>query len=281
VASLGLAVDGVLISLDPEIGGRIAQVEVDGHELLHGSAAGGGDPTPTGWGSFPMAPYAGRVRHGLIVVDGVEHHLQLRNGPHAMHGTVLDRPWTVTEHTASSCSMRAELGPDWPWDGWCEQHLDLSGERLALRLEVHSAGDAFPASAGWHPWFRTRLATGAELRIDIVAGAMAVRDGAGIPTGEWRRPSMRPWDDCLREVEWPVRLRWARATRAEIGVDVWAGTDHVVVYDQPEHAWCVEPQTAPPDALGSTADIVTPERPLVVTGEWRWIRPEAPYLSGE
>ena len=92
---------------------------------------------------------------------------------------------------------------------------------------------------------------------------------------------MRPWDDCLREVEWPVRLRWARATRAEIGVDVWAGTDHVVVYDQPEHAWCVEPQTAPPDALGSTADIVTPERPLVVTGEWRWIRPEAPYLSGE
>lgn len=281
VASLELALDGVRVVLEPDSGGRIAQLELDGHRILHDTAGTADDPTATGWGSFPMAPYAGRVRHGRFAIDGVEHRLPLRIGPHAMHGTVLDRPWTVTGHTTVSCSMRTGLGDDWPWEGWCEQHLELDGERLALRLEVHSSGDPFPASAGWHPWFRTRLPTGAALNLDVAADAMVGRDAEGIPTGEWGPPSHRPWDDCLRDVEWPVRLRWVSDGRVDIGVDVWADTRFVVIYDRPDHAWCVEPQTAPPDALGTTADVVTPEHPLVVTGEWRWIRAETPYLSGE
>ena len=41
--------------------------------------------------------------------------------------------------------------------------------------------------------------------------------------------------------------------------------DHVVLYDQPRHAICVEPQTGPPDALNhlERATLVRRGRPLV------------------
>ena len=150
-----------------------------------------------------------------------------------------------------------------------------------LRLEVHAEHGRFPASAGWHPWFRTRLDSGHTLRLDVAAEAMVRRDPDGIPTTAWGPPTPRPWDDCLRDVAWPARLRWEADGTTEVGVDISADTRFVVVYDEPDHAWCVEPQSAPPDALSTTADVVTPGRPLVVTSEWRWIRSGPPYLSGE
>lgn len=280
MASLELSVPGITVTVDPAAGGRITQVEVDGHRLLHDAPQDGADPTVTGWGSFPMAPYAGRVRRARVTIDGAEHTLEPRNGDHAIHGTVLDRPWGLESRTPTGCSLRTDLGPAWPWDGWCEQHLDLSPERLALRLEVHTRGTPFPASAGWHPWFRTRLDTGATLRLAIDAAAMAERDAEHIPTGHWSPLTRRPWDDCLRDVTWPARLGWEHHGELQVGVDISADTRYCVVYDEPPYAWCVEPQSAPPNALGTTADIVTPERPLVVTCEWRWIRPDAPILVG-
>jgi aldose 1-epimerase len=279
--SLGLSVPGVGVTLDPMSGGRIRQVSVDGRRLLHDTPGDGSDPTATGWGSFPMAPFAGRVRHGRFVAGGVEHVLERRNGDHAMHGTVLDRPWEVREHTPTRCVLRTDLGPGWPWDGWCEQHLDLSAERLVMRLEVHSEREAFPTSAGWHPWFRTRLDGGGALRLDVTAGSMVRRDPEGIPSGVWGPPTPRPWDDCLGDITWPVRLRWEIAGSPVVGIDISADTRFVVVYDEPDHAWCVEPQSAPPDALGDPTHVVSPDQPHIVTCEWRWIRSVPPYLSGE
>jgi hypothetical protein len=43
-----------------------------------------------------------------------------------------------------------------------------------------------------------------------------------------------------------------------------------VVFTEPEHAMCVEPQSGPPDALTIEPRIVTPEEPLVVHTTWRW-----------
>jgi galactose mutarotase-like enzyme len=280
VTSLQLSVPGIAVTVDPDSGGRISRVEVDGHSLLLDAAGPVGDLTPTGWGSFPMAPFAGRVRRARFSVDGTEHTLETRNGHHAMHGTVLDRPWVVTAHTATTCSLRTDLSPAWPWDGWCEQHLDLSPGCLSLRLAVHTRGEKFPASAGWHPWFRTRLDSGESLSLEVDAAEMAERDPEHIPTGDWSPLAPRPWDDCLRDVSWPARLRWGRDGQITVGIDITADTRYCVVFDEPDHAWCVEPQSAPPDALGRTADVVTPGRPLIVTCEWRWIRPDAPILVG-
>jgi aldose 1-epimerase len=43
-----------------------------------------------------------------------------------------------------------------------------------------------------------------------------------------------------------------------------------VIYDERAHAWCVEPQSAPPDAVNGAADLVTPDEPLIATTTWTW-----------
>ena len=46
------------LTIDAEAGGRLVQLEVAGTKLLKDDRSGG-DLT---WGSYPMAPWAGRVR---------------------------------------------------------------------------------------------------------------------------------------------------------------------------------------------------------------------------
>jgi aldose 1-epimerase len=42
------------------------------------------------------------------------------------------------------------------------------------------------------------------------------------------------------------------------------------VFDEPEHAICVEPQTGPPDAFTLDPVVVRPGEPLVATATWSW-----------
>jgi galactose mutarotase-like enzyme len=42
------------------------------------------------------------------------------------------------------------------------------------------------------------------------------------------------------------------------------------VYTEPELALCVEPQSAPPDALNIAPHVVQPGAPLVVHASFRW-----------
>ena len=46
---------------------------------------------------------------------------------------------------------------------------------LSLRLEVHSSEGSWPASCGWHPWFRRRLERGRAVELDLDAEFMERR----------------------------------------------------------------------------------------------------------
>ena len=61
---------GVVLLLAPEEGGRIAQLTVRGRDLLVPGRAG---DHPMLWGSFPMVPWAGRLRHGRFRFAGHDH----------------------------------------------------------------------------------------------------------------------------------------------------------------------------------------------------------------
>ncbi len=61
---------------------------MDGRELLVTEAIG-----PMATGSFPMAPYAGRIRDARFAFRGQSYDLPATMPPHAIHGTVYDRPW--------------------------------------------------------------------------------------------------------------------------------------------------------------------------------------------
>ena len=49
-------------------GGRVAQITVDDIALLVGQAEAH-EPSPLAWGSYPMVPWAGRIRHGRFRFD--------------------------------------------------------------------------------------------------------------------------------------------------------------------------------------------------------------------
>lgn len=249
------------VVVDAECGGRIASFAVDQLELL----VGAGD-SALDWGCYPMAPFAGRVRNGRFKYKGREHQLERNLPPHAIHGTVFDQPWKVEHADVTDTVLVADLGERWPFAGRVVHRIRLAEDALELRLEVWAEDEPFPASCGWHPWWRRRLSRGAPVELDLAAGSVWVRDDQGIPSGDLEPPPPGPWDDCFTDLAGPPVLRWEGAV--ELTVDT--SCMDVVVFDEPSHAVCVEPQTGPPDALRLTPVLVEPGLPLVAEATFAW-----------
>jgi aldose 1-epimerase len=216
-----------------------------------------------------MAPWAGRTRGGRFAWGGTVYELPVNHAGHAIHGTVFDRRWLLELADTGYLRFRRDLAPGWPFDGWAVHEVALSPSRLDLRLEVHTVGATFPATAGWHPWFARRVGVGSPLEVDLDARRWFPKDSDGLPTGRVEAPPARgPWDDCFTAVTWPIRLSWPGA----LEVTMTSTSDHVVLYDQPPHAICVEPQTGPPDALNHLewARLVRRSTPLVAEMSLAW-----------
>lgn len=251
---LELRAGSAVAVVDPEGGGRLTRLHAGDSELL----------APEG--SFVMAPWAGRTGHGRFTWQGVEHRLPVpeQHAPHAIHGTVRHRRWDVLDAGGAHAHLAVDLGPDWPWPGRCEQRIELTDDGIRLELSVHADAEPFPAVVGWHPWFAKPQA------LELRAAHLRERGPDRLPTGRLvppPAPGERPLDDCFRGVEWPVVLHGR-------GLTVWVGAegcDEVVVYDEPAHATCVEPQTGPPNGLATgEAATVAPDRPLVAATTWWW-----------
>ncbi|MDT0310598.1 aldose 1-epimerase [Streptomyces sp. DSM 44917] len=249
------------LTLRPDQGGRISSLRVRGDELLRQGER---------YGSFVMAPWCGRLGYGRFRNGGRMVQVPTDPGPHALHGTVRRRPWrTVTATTASAVLDHALTGP-WPYAGTVTQEAELaeSGGSLTLRLGVETAGDSFPAQAGWHPWFLRRLTPGGEgVRVDFAADWQEERGPDHLPTGRRIDPLPGPWDDCFGmndgvrvTLTWPGRLE----------LTVTARTTWCVIYDEQEEAVCVEPQSGPPNGLVTHPRLVTPLEPLEITTTWAW-----------
>jgi aldose 1-epimerase len=246
------------LDVAPEMGGRIVALTVDGLDLLVTP-----DDDDHNFGCFPMAPWAGRIRHGSFDFDGQRYQLPLNNPPHAIHGTARDRPW----RDEGDGVISAPLDPPWPFGGQVVQRFALAHDALHLTMEVQAGDTPMPVSCGWHPWWSRGAGRGAPLSVDLDAGAMYERDQQGIPSGRLVPPGPHPWDDCFTQLgNPPARLRWPGA----ITVTLDTSCPCVVVFDEPDHAICVEPQTAPPDSFNLEPFVVQPGDPLVATATWSW-----------
>lgn len=282
------------VDIDVAAGARIRQITVadasETVELL--ASADEHDPFSTGWGSFPMAPWAGRLRHGRFRFFGRDVGLDLNHadgsgtgggpihppqpapvGPirsddqrrHAIHGTTFARRWDVVDASAdrieATCRLDGALGWDFP--GTARQVLTVSPQRLHLALAVEADdGAIFPAAIGWHPWFAK------PDRLVVHPVAMFEQDDIGLPTGRLVAPTKPPWDDCF-VVHAPAELHYQRRLAPVVTV-ASPDCEHWVLYDKPTHATCIEPQSGPPDALNVRPEIATSARPLrrTMTIDW-------------
>ena len=250
---LVLATGSAVVMISPADGGRLASLVIDGEERLVTEGDG-----PIRWGSYPMAPWAGRIRDGRFTFRGRDVQLPLNLPPHAIHGTVFSRPWTVD----GPDTLSIDLGPDWPFPGRVVQWFALDEGSLRVDLEL-TADAPMPAVAGWHPWFRR------PVELEIEPARMYERGPDGLPTGRIVAPKPRPWDDCVIELTRPPVVRWPDG----LAIVLTSSADHWVVYDETEDGVCVEPQTGPPDAVNiGGARVVEAGKSLRAWMGWRWWR---------
>jgi aldose 1-epimerase len=256
---LDLTAGDARVLVSPTEGGRIASLRIRDHELLVGRSGSHDPDDPMSWGCFPLVPFAGRVRHGEFAFDDARYELPITMPPNAIHGTGYLLAWEVD----GSGRIVTELGPDWPFGGHAVQRFRLDEHQLVCQMEVHADARSMPAQVGWHPWFAGPPA------LTFEATAMYERDDEHVPTGRLVAPGAKPWDDCFTGVAYPPKLTW-RDTG--ITLEVSSTCDHWVVFTEPPHAVCVEPQCGPPDAfnLGHGFVVVEPGEPLVHTMTWRW-----------
>jgi aldose 1-epimerase len=135
--------------------------------------------------------------------------------------------------------------------GRVRQRVAVTPSSVRLEAEVE-ADEPMPAAIGWHPWFLRR--GGARLR---VAAAEYQLTEDMIPTGvaapvhgrtDLRGgPALgsRRLDLCYLGATSPAVVTWPDL---EMTIAVDPAPAPLVVYT-PAHAFCVEPLTAPPNAL--------------------------------
>jgi aldose 1-epimerase len=254
------------LEVDSAAGGRMASLIVDGSDLLARTGSGA-----LYWGCYPMVPFPGRIRDGTFEFEGRRIELPRNLPPHAIHGTVLDRPWTVVDDQ----TLLIDLGPTWPFAGRVRQRFALGDDELRVSLTLE-ADEPMPGAVGWHPWFPRRLTGTASSPADpsppavlgFDAAQLFVRDASGIPTGELVEPTARPWDDCFTGLRSAPTLTWPGV----LSLEMTSSCVYWVVYDEPADTICVEPQSSPPDFVHLDPVIVTPGRPWTATMTWRWRR---------
>lgn len=257
----------VQLTVDGDDGARLSSLLLRGQELLH-TGSGGGHL----YGSFVMAPFAGRIRdararYGSARIDVAA---QPDDG-HGLHGLVHSRPWQrVADDRWRVDVEAADAGHVGPSDTWfaalrIEQQLALTADALHLELTVE-ATDPAPVTIGWHPWFRRTIA-GHPARIGLPARAMLCRDPAGIATTERVPVPPPPWDDAFVDLDGPVTVDWGQ----DLGLTIASDAPVVVVFTGRDHAVCVEPQSGPPDEANlPTPRLATPDAPLTLRSTWSW-----------
>jgi len=261
-----LAAGRATADIDPEDGGRLAAFTLDGVDILADAIAG---ITLFGAGSFAMTPFAGRIRDGRFSFDGRDYRLPINMGRHAIHGYGFDRPWQIEPGSSpNEVGLVHELAAPWPFSGRTRASFHLEPDCLAMGLAIE-ADEPMPASTGYHPWFRRRLAApgSGELELEVSPGQMYERDEVGMPTGRLVPPKPRPWDDCFLGMAGAPVLVWPGFGR----ITIESEADHWVIFDEHPDVICVEPQSGPPDAPNLTPPrLAEPGRPVSVSMTWRW-----------
>jgi aldose 1-epimerase len=278
------------VTVSPEYGGRIAQIEVEiGSRrvqlLVDAAEQPPAERDPLAWGCFPMAPWPNRIADGRFSFEGATYRVPPDCGPHAIHGLGARRAWRVKELDGARCVLSLDFDERWPWRGSITHEISAHDDGLTTWLRVvAAAAQRFPAGVGWHPWFRRSIG-GHEVAVGLqateryelqdmiptgrtlpVAGAHDLRAAPAV--GE------RRLDECYRGVRSPIVVRWGELA---LSIEPSDNVCHAMVYTPP-HAVCVEPQTCAVDAFnlaardvdGTGIVVVTPASPLVATSTWRW-----------
>ena len=231
------------IAIDDDNGARITSLKWRENEF---AVPFRGQVHTSGW--YAMAPWAGRIKEGLIT-NSAGQQIQLPatiDPPHAIHGFGVISSWQEIGPGRSLLHLPSPYG-----NATVEQKIEVLDDAIRWSLEYDANGCDLPAWMGMHPWFARDLGVGGSAELEFSAGKMLKRVD-GLPNGEIISPTPQPWDDAFTDVRGTPAVIYEDVVRIDIESDApwW------VVYNEDPEGICVEPQTAPPDAanLGITSE---------------------------
>ena len=152
------------VAIDLDGGGRITSIKWRDMEF---TVPFRGSVLTNGW--YPMAPWAGRVKDGLIKsAAGVEHQLPTNiDPPHAIHGFGFTSSWQEIGPGRSLLHLpKPYLGAT------VEQKIEVLDDAIRWSLEYDDNGCDIPVWMGLHPWFARDLDRGGSAEIEFAAEKM-------------------------------------------------------------------------------------------------------------
>lgn len=249
----------------PQDGARIVSLRAFGFEVLR-------QWTPARrafqYGCFPMMPWVGRLGNATLCVGDDTYPMPANKPPHALHGMACYSDWAVTDQSDRSVTLHTVLEAPWPWPGSVFQTITLEDDAVHLRIEITTPQAAFPASAGWHPWFLKHLEgheAGPAMTLSFKADWQEEPGSNELPTGRRIPPQSGPWDDCFgfhRGIM--ATLCWA----GQLTLEMTSAASSLVVFDKQPDATCVNPLTQPPNAINHAPQYVRADSPLVIESRW-------------
>jgi aldose 1-epimerase len=236
--------DEISIGIDLDQGARLASVQWRDMQF---ALPFNGDLM--GWGWYSMAPWAGRIKDGLLKDKfGNYHQLPVNfDPPHAQHGFGFFSSW---EDLGNG---RQHLEFPTPYNGASiTQQIEILDDAIRWSLEYVAGNCELPFSIGFHPWIARDIGRGDAAELDFSAAKMMLRGDDYLPTGKLIDPPAGPWDDTFVGVVGKPTITWPGAAKLEIESDA----PYWTVYNQHEDGICIEPVTAPPDTanLGIVGD---------------------------
>lgn len=244
-------------------GGRLASLEIGGIEMMVTEGV-----KPTRWGSFPMIPWCGRLDGARLRFEDHDYDFPATSPPHANHGVAHLTTWTVEEHRESEVVIGCDLSEPWPFGGRVDQAFTLGDECLTVAVSVTAGSEPMPVMVGWHPWFRRELAVGEPAELTVAPEAAYATNDRQIPTGELVPVPDQPWDHCFPGLASDPLITWPGA----IELTISSTFDHWVIFTEPEHALCVEPQSGPPNQLNGQPVVIGPGETFDGSMTLRWRR---------
>ena len=233
---LNIDSDQISIAIDLDQGARLASVQW--RDMQFAVPFRGQDLT---WGWFAMAPFAGRVKNGVVRdLKGNEYQLPTNfDPPHALNGQAVLSSWEDLGGGRQFLELPS------PFDGaTVTQSYEILDNAIRWSIEYEANGCQLPVTLGFHPWFAREIGKGNSAELSFKANKMFKRSSDQIPTGELIPPSTPPWDDTFVEVLGTPEIIWPGAAKVTVESD----TPYWHIYDQDEDGICIEPVTAPPDA---------------------------------
>jgi aldose 1-epimerase len=245
------------LSLAPAAGGAIARFTVDGSDILRPMAAA---DIASGKGnngsSYPLVPFAGRIRDGRLDFQGEQFQLA-PNWPgasHPLHGDGWANAWQVVQSDPTSAAVshlheRAGEQGGWPFRYRAAQHFRLENDRLTIRMTLENLEDRpVPGGFGLHPYFVRDADSELVCRSQTVwlmdADVMPVERVAVPPAwdfGMGRKVNDVALNTCFEGWDGRATLRWP-ARRLRLDMTAGEPFDNLVLYmPAGERFFCVEP----------------------------------------